>query len=63
MRSSFRQDRLFAVWIALLLAGATAGCRSYHGYQPDTLSPPDHGAVPDTKRPDTSPPPKYPGTR
>lgn len=63
MRSSSRRERLYAACIALLLSGAAAGCRSYHGYQPETLTPPDHGAVPDTTRPDTSPPPKYPGTR
>jgi len=64
MHKRHRSASRRGAWIALaLIAFASAGCRSYHGYKPETLSPPGHGDVPDTNRPDTAPPPGYPGSR
>ncbi|MBN8247508.1 MAG: hypothetical protein J0L84_08700 [Verrucomicrobia bacterium] len=63
MRDSFHRFPGLGFWLALLLAGSATGCSSYRGYQPETLTPPDHREPPTTTRPDTSSPPGYPGSR
>lgn len=63
MRYFLHRHSRLGLRLALVLAAAAAGCRSYHGYQPETQIPPDHGSVPETTRPNTSSPPGYPGSR